>query len=372
MGLLNFRRKKSDSPIANSLQDPFQNNTSDQSLPAMGGTSDDAFDAPPLPNAAQKEKKPVEITPDSLDPLPDQMPVQDVVPAPAAGPDIPAMDSLEDASDPFSNPQEVAPAHDFTQEVPAHSPSVPEDTTDPFAQEPAPEVASQEVPAAPTQEVPPLDSVQETSSFNPVPSPEPVMPDVSTDDIVFPQPSVEEVVAPTPQEPTPVLEVANDEISLPEETPAIEPSIQSPDPFAQEPVVEVPVPEEAPAPEFALQEPAQERVEEKPSIQEEVVPESLVEEEPVAQDDTVLPVEDNVVIKSSGRTDIYVEKKKYQGVLLSVSDVQEDIRDSLNHLSRVIDDELIISKHVDEWHDLLNGIQENLIAIDMRLFEKGD
>ena len=85
------------------------------------------------------------------------------------------------------------------------------------------------------------------------------------------------------------------------------------------------------------------------------------------------PVEESRVVTQRGRgTDIYVEKRTYQQVLLSVADVQDDLREANDHLSRVLDDENIISSQVDSWHDLLEDVQQNLIAIDMRLFEQGD
>ncbi|MFP4523967.1 MAG: hypothetical protein ACLFO2_01435 [Candidatus Woesearchaeota archaeon] len=82
--------------------------------------------------------------------------------------------------------------------------------------------------------------------------------------------------------------------------------------------------------------------------------------------------DDRAVLSKGQDTDIFVEKEKYKGVLLSVTDTEKNLQSALNHLDKVLDDELGVSKRIKEWHDIFNGVQEDLIAIDKRLFEKGD
>lgn len=82
--------------------------------------------------------------------------------------------------------------------------------------------------------------------------------------------------------------------------------------------------------------------------------------------------DDRAVLSKDEGTDIFVEKEKYKNVLLSVSDTEKNLQSALKHLDKVLDDELGVSKRIKEWHDIFNGVQEDLIAIDKRLFEKGD
>ena len=82
--------------------------------------------------------------------------------------------------------------------------------------------------------------------------------------------------------------------------------------------------------------------------------------------------DDRAVLSKDRDTDIFVEKERYKDVLLSVADTEKELQSALQHLDKVLDDELGVSKRIKEWHDLFNGVQEDLIAIDKRLFEKGD
>ncbi|MBD3208936.1 hypothetical protein GF367_00775, partial [Candidatus Woesearchaeota archaeon] len=97
----------------------------------------------------------------------------------------------------------------------------------------------------------------------------------------------------------------------------------------------------------------------------------LAEEQPAAEEQQPRPPPATVPALPK-RTEIYVEKEKYQQALLVIATIQQDLQAAADKLGRVLDDEAIVTAKVDEWHDVLNGVQENLIAIDMRMFEKGD
>ena len=89
-------------------------------------------------------------------------------------------------------------------------------------------------------------------------------------------------------------------------------------------------------------------------------------------EEEVVPVENQITINKGGVTEIFVEKKEYQQTLISLSGAVADLQKADDHLARVIDDENIMTAKIAAWHDILNTVQENLIAIDMRLFDEGD
>lgn len=79
-----------------------------------------------------------------------------------------------------------------------------------------------------------------------------------------------------------------------------------------------------------------------------------------------------MTLKRDGKREIYVEKSEYQEALVRMVEIERLVHKASDHLVRVLDDEGIVAAKVQAWHDLLNDVQESLIAIDMRLFERGD
>lgn len=84
------------------------------------------------------------------------------------------------------------------------------------------------------------------------------------------------------------------------------------------------------------------------------------------------PVEERVILKHAVGTDVFVEKYVYEDALLEASAVQKDLQNAGSHLDKVLRDEIAVTKKIDDWNTILNIIQEKLMTIDMRLFEKGD
>ncbi len=84
------------------------------------------------------------------------------------------------------------------------------------------------------------------------------------------------------------------------------------------------------------------------------------------------PVEERVILKHAVGTDVFVEKYIYEDALLNVSAVQKDLQNAGSHLDKVLRDELAVTKKIGDWNATLNVIQEQLMSIDIRLFEKGD
>ena len=83
------------------------------------------------------------------------------------------------------------------------------------------------------------------------------------------------------------------------------------------------------------------------------------------------PVEERIIFKHAVGTDVFVEKLVYEQVLMDVAGVEKDLQLAGNHLDKVFRNEVAVTKKVDDWNKALNLIQEKLMAIDVRLFDKG-
>ncbi len=111
-------------------------------------------------------------------------------------------------------------------------------------------------------------------------------------------------------------------------------------------------------------------------------PEESQTEEPEANDDKtesitpatedVKPIEERVVVRNSGVTEIFVEKEAYKSALLEVASIVKDGGAATDHITRILDNEAIVSAKLEEWHGVLDDIQEKLMLVDTKLFDKGD
>ncbi|MBN1275402.1 hypothetical protein JXA12_03860 [Candidatus Woesearchaeota archaeon] len=319
MGLFNFRKKQDTTPIDRSLPaDPFANG---QQGSQRGG--EDPFNNPPQAPATYQPLP---------QPAPPQMP-QGAVPARSAQPSL--------------APAPVPPAPEESFPVP----------------EPQPVEQSSSVPV------------------EPVPEPQPVgqSPGVPVEPVPEPQPApfANESPAESRQgfEDEPLFQQLPENPETPEQSPVApgEPVFAGPSepqaPLPSGPEREdIPLEPEPQAPPEAIQQPEEARP---------FVEQRFAEEPsggiPASAQAAVEPVqEERVTLKRDGKREIYVEKSEYQEALVRMVEIERLVHKASDHLVRVLDDEGIVAAKVQAWHDLLNDVQESLIAIDMRLFERGD
>lgn len=69
---------------------------------------------------------------------------------------------------------------------------------------------------------------------------------------------------------------------------------------------------------------------------------------------------------------IFVEKQEYKKALVRVAQIDSDIRKAIRHISRIGDDEAIITAKLGDWKKILHMIQEKLMIVDTQIFEKGE
>lgn len=84
------------------------------------------------------------------------------------------------------------------------------------------------------------------------------------------------------------------------------------------------------------------------------------------------PPETRVFVRRNNKTEVFVEKESYKWSLLSLAEIEGDIRKATDHLERVLDDEAIVSAKMSEWHDIMDMIQAQLISVDSKVFDMGD
>ena len=251
------------------------------------------------------------------------------------GDSSPQKESVAPASSPQPVPVQNTPVEQqdpFTDAVnqPPVTPTIPA----------IPEPVAQEVPATSPQPVPAM--------------PEPVaptIPDPSTP--AMPEPSAQPDMLGSTAEPViPAMSAPSPDIAAQISDTSTEKQVEE----VEEAVDGFQVPDLAPVdnmPDMPL-------VDEEPT--EEEVSTSLVsaepEEEPEDEEDVsedISPVESQVTLQKNG-----------------VVGMNSNLQRADDHLARVLDDENIMTAKVAVWHDILSSVQENLIAIDMRLFDEGD
>lgn len=199
------------------------------------------------------------------------------------------------------------------------------------------------------------DDVRQAKDLNtPLPELEPEPEPVEEESAPMPGPlEREEVVQPPVQEPVQSLvEDSPVPFEMPQPAAPVEEDPQGKAPVVDEQPVEQPPTEAPPAP-----------VEESPLAQEPVQELSQEPSEPTpAQPEWHREVEG----------ELFIEKREYMRLLLGVTAIESRVKQSAANVEKVISDEVVITDKLKAWHDLLSGLQEKLMAIDDRLFEKGE
>ena len=351
MGLFGFLKKDKAEPSLPKLPSEAKGDATPSSLPPLDDASlpnSPSSSLPPLdaPSSGAASLPPIgDVSSTSQSPSTDLPPLDDApLPAPAQGPSEPLAQSQEvvqGASEEFKLPDfsadEVAAAQELSKKKSAAS------LLDQPASQPA---ATGQDFTAPVDESPKVAPVQES--------------------LADPQPAAEQddlPPAPGPQEREPA--------------PLQESSVQEPVPV-QDPVVD---PVSSPEPSL-VQSPQAPAISEEPSVEPQLQQAGLsqqdfaaaVDGQPSSEESSVEPLEmkqENVHlhIHDGG---IFVEKGVYGGALLSVAAIEKQVKSAASHVQRVVDDEVAVTDKLKKWHDVLGEIEEKLMFIDEKLFEKGE
>lgn len=361
MGLFNFLKKDDAKQSSSQSAQSSQSSQSSQSpvTPSFG-------DLPPL-----------DTPPAQSSSVPAQSPPPDSgLSGGSSDIPVPSSSGLPPIGDLSSSPQPNPPSSPLPPpQVPSGSPvqNQPSGAFPPMPSLTNPESSSSPLPPPSSPDTPPP---QQHPSFLSAPSqqpvgkddlPDPVLPD-SNEDFSLPDPH------PLPDDPYADLDDAQPQsvASVPSFSFDESSSVQSPSSssFADEPDSQQfsadPFPAQSSVPveqsSFSEDDFAQSAVPQTPSQQ------------PVGEvsSASLEPIERHIVVRKDVATDIYVEKESYKGVLLSLDGVQKGVHAASDHLSKVVAMEASVTDKITHWHDVLNEVQDKLIGVDMKLFEKGD
>jgi len=182
--------------------------------------------------------------------------------------------------------------------------------------------------------------------------------------------------SPPPDNPAPQTEALS--------TPPSEPAVpETPQPTTDASQDDQPLTPQSSPPPADTPAPPQESFTEEPDAdqqQESVTPSSFQEatssQAPLSEESPVDDVVENPVtthiVEENGKTSVFVEKEQYVQALIMASTIENDIRDASTHLTRIIDNDAIITAKLKEWKGLLDDIQEKLLLVDEKMFGEGD
>ncbi len=328
--------------------------------------------APALELAQESTDKPVEDTVPAL-----ELAQEPAVEEPAAEPeDVTAQEVDEEQPD-----DDVAPTPSLEEREPS---SLADELVQEPAQETVPEelLAQEPVVEQPVAQSPPV--VEE-----PVIADEPV----SEPPAGFPAPVVEQPPATgfpapveemAPQQPAPVEEPVQESIAQPAFAQFPEPVAESPAPVVEQPPQQPLVAQQPPQQPVVVEEqppaPVEPPVVTSPPPAEQPAPEPVVEEKPAPVEEPASPpvVEEKAPTREEEKTrfvqegGIFIEKPRYIEVLLDVAAVERKVKEAAKHVQTVANDEVAVTDKIKLWHNLLSEIDEKLMLVDQRLFEKGE